>query len=282
MQVIPTPAQWRQMRLQLLQSQKSIGLVPTMGALHQGHLDLVHESLEKCDFTIVSIFVNPTQFNNSADFQKYPQSLAEDLDLLKAAGVDAVFVPTVETMYPSPTKLQLNFGSLEQVLEGAFRPGHFNGVGIVVAKLFHMIQPDYAFFGQKDLQQVAVIRRLVEDMSFPLSLQIVPTRREVDGLAMSSRNRRLNPTQRKSALILYQSLQEAKALLLQRYAWEKVKEGAELIFQKNEEVELEYFSLVESDTFEILEDYLPEKKTSICVAAYLEDIRLIDNIPINS
>ncbi|SFG51061.1 pantothenate synthetase [Algoriphagus hitonicola] len=253
-----------------------------MGALHQGHLDLVSRSLEKCDYTIVSIFVNPTQFNNPEDFDKYPQSLEQDLELLEQAGVDAVFVPTVETMYPKKPEITLDFGSLERVLEGAFRPGHFNGVGLVVSKLFHMIQPDIAFFGQKDLQQVAIIHRLVSEFCFPVKLDVVPTKREADGLAMSSRNRRLGDSQRKLALILFQSLSDAKKLLLKGHAWDAIKKSVETLFEKEEGVKLDYFSLVEREKFELLDSYDPAVKSSICVAAFVGEIRLIDNMPINA
>ncbi|KPQ17170.1 MAG: pantoate--beta-alanine ligase PanC, partial [Algoriphagus marincola HL-49] len=175
MQVFYTEAEWSEIRLQLLQKNIRIGLVPTMGALHQGHLDLVKRSKENCDTTVVSIFVNPTQFNNPEDFAKYPQSLNDDLALLNTEGADYVFTPSVETMYPQKPQMTLDFGPLEQVLEGAFRPGHFNGVGLVVSKLFHLIQPHIAFFGQKDLQQVAIIKRLVLDLSFPIEIQTIPT-----------------------------------------------------------------------------------------------------------
>ncbi|WP_297336449.1 pantoate--beta-alanine ligase [Algoriphagus sp.] len=282
MQVIPRPAQWQAIRLQLIHSDQTLGLVPTMGALHQGHLDLVSRSLEKCDYTLVSIFVNPTQFNNPEDFAKYPQSLEQDLKLLEKAGVDAVFLPTVETMYPSKPRIKLDFGSLEQILEGASRPGHFNGVGIIVSKLFHMIQPDIAFFGQKDLQQVAIIQSLVRELSFPVQLEIVPTRRELDGLAMSSRNRRLSESERKQALLLYESLSDAKDLLIKGHAWEKVKKSAETLFEKEEGVTLDYFALVDQEKFELLDAYDPAKKSSLCIAAFVGEIRLIDNLPINA
>lgn len=282
MLVFYTPAQWHPIRLQLIHSHKSLGLVPTMGALHQGHVDLVIRSLEKCDYTIVSIFVNPTQFNNPEDFDKYPQSLDQDLKLLENAGVDAVFVPTVETMYPKKPEITLDFGSLERILEGAFRPGHFNGVGIIVSKLFHIIQPDVAFFGQKDLQQVAIIRRLVSEFSFPVQLEIVPTRREPDGLAMSSRNRRLSQLQRIQALLLFQSLSDAKDLLLKGQPWETIKKSVETLYEKEEGVKLDYFALVDREKFELLDAFEPGKKSSICVAAFLGEIRLIDNLPINA
>jgi len=183
--IIRTAAEWNPLWLKHLQKNEKIGLVPTMGALHQGHLDLVENSLQKTDATLVSIFVNPTQFNNPEDFKKYPSTLDSDLEQLEKAGVDYVFVPSIDTIYPSFPTVRMDFGDLERVLEGEFRPGHFNGVGIVVSKLFHLIRPHLAFFGQKDLQQVAIIKRLVKDLSFPLDLEIVPTRCYADGLAIS-------------------------------------------------------------------------------------------------
>ncbi|MCS5490797.1 pantoate--beta-alanine ligase [Algoriphagus limi] len=282
MQVFNTPAEWAAIRLQFQSKNPSIGLVPTMGALHEGHLGLVTQCIKKSGVSVVSIFVNPTQFNNPEDFEKYPNSLQEDLDLLEKAGVDYVFVPEVKTMYPQETNLKIDFGSLERVLEGAFRPGHFNGVGIIVSKLFHMIQPDLAFFGQKDLQQVAIIKRMVNDLSFPIQLEIVSTRRETDGLALSSRNRRLSPSEREKALILYQSMVLAKKELLEGKSWFEVQQTIQREFEKTEGVDLEYFELVETDQFELFTDFDPQKKNSICVAAYVGEVRLIDNLPVIS
>lgn len=251
-----------------------------MGALHDGHLDLVQKSLETCQVTIVSIFVNPTQFNNPEDFKKYPKTIELDLAKLALAGVDYVFLPSEQVMYPAATDLKFDFGALEHVLEGEFRPGHFNGVGIVVSKLFHLIRPHVAFFGQKDLQQVAIIKRLVNDLSFELELSVVPTRRESDGLAMSSRNLRLNPKEREKALLLINSLEKAKIELTQGTGWDAVKEQIEADFKAEPLARLEYFELVHPDTFDTFTIFDPAKKSSICVAAFIGDIRLIDNLPI--
>ncbi|TNF44349.1 MAG: pantoate--beta-alanine ligase [Cytophagales bacterium] len=280
MKRINTPSEWNPLWLSHLQKNEKIGFVPTMGALHQGHLDLVQKSLENTDVTLVSIFVNPTQFNNPEDFKKYPNTLAEDLKKLESVGVDYVFVPNVETMYPDKAELKLDFGFVERVLEGEFRPGHFNGVGLVVSKLFHAIRPHVAFFGQKDLQQVAVIKRLVKDLSFPIELEIVPTRREEDGLAMSSRNLRLSPEEREQALILIHSLKKAKKELFEGKSWLEVKKEIEQDFLQVPLAKLDYFELVNPDTFESQSEFSPAKKSSICVAAYLGEIRLIDNLPI--
>jgi pantoate--beta-alanine ligase len=253
-----------------------------MGALHQGHLDLVQKSRSNCDVTIVSIFVNPTQFNNSEDYLKYPKTLDQDLEKLESAGVDYVFSPSEKDMYPSPSILKINFGELENKLEGKFRPGHFNGVGVVVSKLFHLIRPHVAFFGQKDLQQVAVIKRLVHDLSFDLKLEVVPTRRESDGLAMSSRNLRLNPAERQKALILYKSLEKAKSELLNDKSWLEIQSHIQSEFDQEPLAKLEYFELIHPDTFESYSSFDPNQKSSICVAAFIGEIRLIDNMPIIS
>ena len=280
MKVIRTEADWKPIWTSIFKEGKSLGFVPTMGALHQGHLDLVVKSIETMDFTVVSIFVNPTQFNSSEDFQKYPQTLDADLGLLEAAGADFVFVPTVATLYPQPTHLRFDFGDLEQVLEGACRPGHFNGVGLVVSKLFHLIQPTRAFFGQKDLQQVAIIKRLIQDLSFDLSLEVVPTRREKDGLAMSSRNMRLNPEERQQALLLYQQLSQAKERLLAGESWKQIQSDTTAAFSNASNTELEYFALLHPETFEIFESFSRESPQSICIAAFVGQVRLIDNLPI--
>ena len=177
-----------------------------MGALHEGHLELIKKAKESTDVVVVSIYVNPIQFNNPTDFEKYPKTLDKDLEILDKIGIDFVFSPENGEMYPSKPALKLSFGLLEDVLEGAFRPGHFNGVGIVVSKLLNIVKPDVAFFGQKDLQQVAVVKRLVSDLSFETRIQVVATVREPNGLALSSRNQRLNERERAAAQILSKSL----------------------------------------------------------------------------
>ena len=280
MKVIRTEAEWKPIWATIFKENKQLGFVPTMGALHQGHLDLVAKSTASMDFTIVSIFVNPTQFNSSEDFQKYPQTLEADLAQLDAAGADYVFVPSVTTLYPQPTRLAFDFGDLERVLEGEFRPGHFNGVGLVVSKLFHLIQPTRAFFGQKDLQQVAVIKRLVQDLSFGLSIEVVPTRREKDGLAMSSRNIRLNPEERQQALLLYQQLSLAKERLLAGETWKQIQTDTAAAFSSAANSKLEYFALLHPETFEIFDTFTQEDARSLCIAAYVGPVRLIDNLPI--
>ncbi|MEB2783309.1 pantoate--beta-alanine ligase [Algoriphagus persicinus] len=280
MHVVFTGADWHKYWLISIKSDKSIGLVPTMGALHEGHLDLVRKAKSESDIVVVSIFVNPTQFNNQEDFENYPNTLEEDLDKLKNEKVDFVFIPKIESIYPEKPKLSINFGSLETDLEGAFRPGHFNGVGIVVSKLFNIIKPNSAYFGQKDLQQTGIIRRLVEDLSLGVELVVVPTRREEDGLAMSSRNLRLTPEERHQALILINSLRKAKQELLSKRSWFEVQNQIKRDFEEIPLARLEYFELIHPESFTSYTDFDPNQKSTICVAAYLGKIRLIDNLPI--
>ncbi|WP_373497641.1 pantoate--beta-alanine ligase [Aquiflexum sp.] len=258
----------------------TIGFVPTMGALHDGHMDLVKKAKENSGVVIVSIFVNPTQFNNKKDFENYPKTLNKDLELLDKSGVDFVFVPSNQEIYPSVPSLIIDFGSIDKVLEGAFRPGHFNGVGIVVSKLLNIVKPHKTFFGQKDLQQVAIIKRLVEDLYFDTEIVIIPTVREADGLAMSSRNLRLDSEQRKIAPTIYKALTFAKDELLAGNNWFDTREKVKSMYAKEPEVRLEYFELISSVSFEILDSLKGHSNIAICTAAYLGEIRLIDNISI--
>lgn len=257
--------------------QGKIGFVPTMGALHEGHLSLIRESKKENNFTIASIFVNPIQFNNADDFAKYPNVLDRDLNLLEREGCDAVFAPSASEMYPTPPHTKFNFGSLETVLEGAFRPGHFNGVAIVVAKLFHIVNPDVAYFGQKDLQQTLVVKQLVRDLQFPLVLRVCDTVREEDGLAMSSRNVRLTQEFRKEAPILFASMTKLRDTILSggsvlpyvRYITGEIK--------RIKGVRVEYLEAVDTQSLlAIGDDYIGE--VALCVAAYFGEVRLIDNI----
>lgn len=280
MKLVHTVEQWNPLWISHIQKNHRIGLIPTMGALHEGHLDLVRRSLQKTDVSIVSIFVNPIQFNNPEDFAKYPATLDQDLEKLRNLGVQYVFVPNVKSIYESLPQLKMDFGDLERVLEGEFRPGHFNGVGIVVSKLFHLIRPHHAFFGQKDLQQVAIIKRLVTDLSFQLELEVVETKRESDGLAMSSRNLRLSPEGRVKALLLSKSLNFAKTELLAGQSWLLIREKIQLLFDQEEDCQLEYMELVHPETFQIQDQLNSSVKSSICIAAFVGEVRLIDNLPI--
>uniref|UniRef100_UPI0040484AE3 pantoate--beta-alanine ligase n=3 Tax=Roseivirga sp. TaxID=1964215 RepID=UPI0040484AE3 len=258
-----------------------IGLVPTMGALHNGHLALVSASKKQCEITVVSIFINPAQFNNAEDLEKYPKTLNEDIQLLNAKECDILFLPSVQEIYPSPHDISISFGALENNLEGSFRPGHFQGVGLVVSKLFNICQPDYAFFGQKDLQQFFVINKLIDQLSFPINLKMVETLREENGLAMSSRNMRLSEHEKSEASLIYRSLLSAKEQLLDGVRIQNVIENAKELFATNDRLTLEYFEIVETDNFKSIKAVADPKKTAICVAAFIGNVRLIDNLLLN-
>lgn len=260
------------------QAGKQIGFVPTMGALHQGHLSLIAASLAQTDLTVCSIFVNPTQFNNSQDLEKYPRTLEKDRAMLEEAGCQLLFCPPREEIYPEQTLTSFSFGPLETVMEGYFRPGHFHGVGLVVSKLFHIVQPDKAFFGQKDLQQCRIIEQLVKDLFFSLQVQLVPTIREADGLAMSSRNGRLTASQRAEAGIFYQALQFGEGLLKEGAQPVRVKKEVEAFITKNKGVKLEYFCIADGGTLQPVQDVQQHNELALCIAGYLGEIRLIDNL----
>lgn len=259
-------------------AEKRIGLVPTMGALHEGHLALVRSSKAENDLTVVSIFVNPTQFNNLEDLDKYPRTLDADLAMLRQEGIDIAFVPQVEEMYPQPTGLSISFAHLEHTLEGKFRPNHFSGVAIIVAKLLHAVAPDVAYFGQKDLQQISIIRRLVLDLQFDLEIAMVSSVREKDGLALSSRNQRLNENEREQATILYQCLQFSKTELLKGISWLDISGTAASLIAEQPLVRLEYLELINIKDFSLAKEINYQLPQAICIAAYVGDIRLIDNI----
>ncbi|GGG40503.1 pantoate--beta-alanine ligase [Hymenobacter glacieicola] len=258
---------------------KRIGLVPTMGALHEGHLQLVRAAAQECDVVVTSIFVNPTQFNNPEDFRLYPRLPEADAELLAPAGCTALFLPAASDMYPQPSVLRFDFGPLERVMEGAHRPGHFNGVATVVSKLFHLSRPHRVYFGQKDLQQVAIVRQLIADLSFDLELVAFPTVREADGLAMSSRNRRLDAASRAVAPRLYQALQLAQELVQGgRASVEEVQAAARASLNSTPGLELEYLELVDAQTLQPLPEWQPGRTVAVCVAAHLGGVRLIDNV----
>ncbi len=261
-----------------VRSAQTIGFVPTMGALHEGHTTLIETARRDNDVVVSSIFVNPVQFNNPDDLARYPRTLEEDCQKLEAAGCDVVFAPSAAEMYPEPPLLLLNFGELETVMEGAFRPGHFNGVGLVVAKLFNIVRPNRAYFGQKDLQQVAVIRRLIRDLSFPVELIRCPTVREADGLAMSSRNRNLTPAEREQAPTLFNALTLAHELLTDGHSATQAKAAVTGLFSNNSNLRLEYVEVVNADTLQIAHEVLAPGQTAICLAAHLGKVRLIDNL----
>jgi len=256
-----------------------VGFVPTMGYLHAGHLSLARRAKEECASVVASIFVNPTQFGPGEDLSKYPRDLARDLRLLESVGVDLVWTPTLEVMYPSGFQTWVTVDGLTKGLEGAMRPGHFRGVTTVVAKLFNAVQPHKAYFGQKDAQQAAVIRQMTKDLDFPIEIVVCPTVREADGLAMSSRNAYLNPEERKAATVLFRALGAAKA------AYENGERRAETlrrIMTETINVEplatLQYISCAEYDTLQELETVAG--KALLSMAVFVGKTRLIDNFVI--
>lgn len=256
---------------------KKLGLVPTMGALHEGHLSLVRESKSQCDITAVSIFVNPLQFGPAEDLATYPRALERDSALLQQSGVDLLFIPSVVEMYPPGAKTVVEVGDLSSKLDGGSRPGHFRGVTTVVCKLFEIVLPDRAFFGQKDAAQVAVLRKMVRDLDMDVEIVVCPIVRESDGLAMSSRNAYLNPGQRQQALVLSRSLQQVKAAF---GAGER--DAAKLADVGMHEVaietgaKLDYFAIVDPDTLEPVAQ--ATRGTLVAVAAWVGTTRLIDNL----
>ena len=256
---------------------KKIGFAPTMGALHEGHLSLYKAAKKENDEVISSIFVNPTQFNNPDDFQKYPKTLEKDLELLEKAGVDAVYVPNVEEMYPDGlNSKKYDFDGLENEMEGKYRPGHFDGVGTIVEELFRQVQPHNAYFGEKDYQQLAIIKKMVEKTKLPVKIHGVPTLREEDGLAMSSRNVRLTETQRKEATIIYETLEKVKEWF-KVISLEEIKQRVTDIF-RNSNFELEYFVIADEEMLKEANAIDENKEYRAFIVAYAGEVRLIDNM----
>lgn len=253
-----------------------LGLVPTMGYLHKGHISLVERARLECASVGVSIFVNPTQFGPNEDLAKYPRNIEGDLKLLEAAGADLVWMPTPEIIYPPGFQTWVDVEGLTSPLEGAMRPGHFRGVTTVVAKLFNAFQPQKAYFGQKDAQQAAVIRRMTRDLDFPIEIVICPTLREPDGLAMSSRNTYLNPEERQAATVLFRALNAAQAAYLsgERNA-DKLREGMSATINAEPLAKLQYVSCADYDTLEELQTV--SSKALLSMAVYIGKTRLIDN-----
>lgn len=258
---------------------RRIGFVPTMGALHAGHGALIEQAVAECGFVVVSIFVNPLQFGPNEDFDRYPRTLDADVAYVRSLGAHLVFAPSVEEMYPEP---QLTFVDVEQLTDnlcGASRPGHFRGVATVVTKLFNIVAPDAAYFGQKDAQQAAVIQRMVTDLSMPIEVVVVPTRREPDGLAMSSRNKYLSPEERKAALVLYKALQKAVRAIEEG---ERDPDVVEKLLRETIEQEplarIDYAAVVDARTLRPV-SYI-RGNILLAVAAFIGSTRLIDNWPI--
>lgn len=257
---------------------KSIGFVPTMGALHQGHLELIKRAVDENDFCVCSIFVNPIQFNNKKDLEKYPCDLETDFKKLKSVGCQLVFVPDNTQMYPEPDLTQFDFGYLDKILEGEFRPGHFNGVAVVVKKLFEIIEPQRAYFGEKDFQQLAIINQLVKVEKMKVEIIPCPIIREADGLAMSSRNARLTDKERDTAPAIYQNLLVIKNLFNGQNA-EELKRNAIVHLNSLDGMKVEYLEIVDDSSLLPLQDENATNINSIAlIATFLGEVRLIDNI----
>lgn len=257
---------------------KSVGLVPTMGALHDGHLSLLRASQAENNVTVCSIFVNPTQFNNPSDLVNYPRTLDKDAGILEGHHCDVLFCPSESEMYGGGSIVRFDFGDLDKVLEGQFRPGHFSGVALAVSKLFNIVTPDSAYFGQKDYQQFLIVERLQQDLKFDVQLRCLPIHREKDGLAMSSRNFRLTPSQRKSANAFYQALQLARKQLLAGIDVNAVKDQLRGKFKAMEDVKLEYLELADRSNLKPLKDVTNASQAILLIAGYVGEIRLIDNL----
>ena len=256
---------------------KTIGLVPTMGALHEGHLSLVNRCRKENDVVVVSVFVNPTQFNNKEDLRTYPRTEEADRALLESAGCDIAFMPTVEEIYPEPDARVVALGRVAEVMEGAMRPGHFNGVAQIVSKLFMFVEPDRAYFGEKDFQQIAVIRSMVKSEGFKLEIVPCPIVREADGLAKSSRNVRLTPEMRKVAPNIARILNESKEYAKSHTVGETEKYVVDAI-NSYDGMEIEYYQIVDGISLEHLTSWDETGYAVGCVTVYCGDVRLIDNI----
>ena len=256
---------------------KKIGFVPTMGALHEGHLSLINIAKKHSDIIVVSLFVNPTQFNDPGDYEKYPRNMSKDMEMLKAAGTDIVFAPSEKEIYPEEDNRKFDFGALEKVMEGKHRPGHFNGVAQVVSRLFDIVEPDIAVFGEKDFQQLAIIRKMVKDYNYPVKIMGAPIIRENDGLAMSSRNQRLNSEQRESAAFINQILAASKNK--SQFLSVKQLEGwVTDALNKIDHLEVEYFQIVDQVTLQPVNNWQENCDKIGCIAVYCGEVRLIDNI----
>lgn len=277
MEVIMSVSKMQSRAMQLRSEGKVIGFVPTMGYFHEGHLSLMRRAKSECDIVIVSIFVNPIQFAPGEDYERYPRDIERDLRMADEAGVDIVFYPSVEEMYPEGYVTYVNVEKLTEGLCGAFRPGHFRGVTTVVAKLFNIVMPHRAYFGEKDYQQLVVIKRMVRDLNFPIEIVPCPTVREEDGLAMSSRNAYLSPDERKAALSLSRGLMAAEKLFVsgERDA-AKLKRAVEEHLCSSELVRPQYVEVVDAETLEPVERI--ERDAVIAVAAFVGKARLIDNV----
>lgn len=279
MEVVRTIKELKQKIAEAKAQNKSVGLVPTMGALHQGHISLVDRARRDNDVVVVSVFVNPTQFNNPEDLRTYPRTEEADCALLVKAGVDYAFIPSVNEVYPEPDTRQFDLGPVAEVMEGAMRPGHFNGVAQIVSKLFDMVRPHRAYFGEKDFQQIAVIRKMAQICGFDIEIIDCPIKREEDGLAMSSRNVRLTPAQRAVAPEIHRVLKQSVPMKGDSSV-AQVKQFVIDSINKVDEMEVEYYEIVDPLTMQPIADWSEAVNGAPvgCVTVYCGDVRLIDNI----
>lgn len=262
---------------QQLDKGRTIGFVPTMGALHEGHLQLIRRAAAENEFVAVSIFINPIQFNNAEDLDKYPRTLEEDIKKLEGTGCNLVFAPSVLEMYPEPDLTEFDFGQLDKVMEGKFRPGHFRGVAVVVKKLLEIVTPQKAYFGEKDFQQLNIIKNMVSMLQLPVEIISCPIVREPNGLAMSSRNARLTPEEHIEATTIYQALVAVK----ENYSWFTPGGVKQLVtgeIEENKHFRVEYVDVVDTVTLQTFEDWPDAEHAVVCVAAFIGSVRLIDNI----
>ena len=277
MRVVKTISEVKSLISGYKQENKTVGLVPTMGALHAGHKSLVDRARKENDIVVVSVFVNPTQFNNKQDLATYPRTEERDCALLEAAGCDVVFMPAVEEVYPEPDNRQFDLGAVAEVMEGAHRPGHFNGVAQIVSKLFGFVEPDRAYFGEKDFQQIAVIRKMVQLEGFKLQIVACPIKREDDGLALSSRNVRLTAEQRQLGPNIYRVLKESCNFAKSHTVAETEKFVVDSL-NALPQMEVEYYSIVDALTMQPVSDWADADSITGCITVYCGEVRLIDNI----
>lgn len=277
MDIIKTVAELKDRLDECRKGDKSVGFIPTMGALHKGHGDLVIYSVKENDITVVSIFVNPTQFNNSDDLKLYPRTPERDYNLLEGLGVDIVFTPSVSEIYPVPDNRVFDFGGLDKVMEGEYRAGHFNGVAQVVSRLFNIILPDKAYFGEKDFQQLSIVKQLVKQLNMTVEIIGIPIVRELSGLAMSSRNQRLTEEEKITASAIYRVLKESVSMITD-YSPKITSSQVIEALNSIPGLRVEYFSIVDSDSLATISTWDSAKSIVGCIAVYCGEVRLIDNI----
>lgn len=277
MEIIRAASELKARLAALRKAGKIIGFVPTMGALHEGHLSLVKEAADHSDVVVMSIFVNPNQFNNASDLERYPRDLQKDAALLEGTACELLFVPSVKEVYPEPDQRVFDFGDLDKVMEGKFRPGHFNGVAQVVSRLFDLVAPHKAFFGEKDFQQLAVVRAMVRQLNYPVEIVPCPIVREADGLAMSSRNMLLSTLQRKNAPQIALTLSESCNFAATHSVAETMQQVVDAI-NAVPELEVEYFEIVDGNSLQAVGSWEESSYVVGCIAVFAGEVRLIDNV----